>query len=252
MDVDFHEDGMPVWLELDTPDAEVSTHFYAQLFDWTFTAEFSEQPHARLARLGGRPVAAVNLELGLQRGRWTTYFATDDVGKTLDRVTAAGGSVLSAPRSLGAAGRTAVLADHAGTRFGVWEAEQHPGFGAVDEPGAFHGGELISDDVEESGRFYGQVFGWSLGEAYGPLGRRDWSHRGRVLSVLLPRPPAMPIEIPPYWDVVFVVADAQSATDRAVELGATVLMPTTAIEHGTIAVFADPTGAVFTVLAPTH
>jgi predicted enzyme related to lactoylglutathione lyase len=252
MDVDFHEAGMPVWLELDTPDTEAATSFYAQLFGWTFSEGLGKQPHTWLASHTGQPIAAINLKPDLQRARWTTYFATDDTDKTLERETAAGGSVLTAPRSLGTAGRSTVLADQAGTRFGIWEPEQHPGFGTINAPGTFHGGELISDDVERSRTFYGHVFGWTLGDPYGPLDRRDWSHRGRPISVLLPRPPAMPLEIPPYWDVVFAVAEVQPTADRAVELDATALMPATIIEHGTIAVLADPTGAVFTVLAPTH
>jgi predicted enzyme related to lactoylglutathione lyase len=52
--------------------------------------------------------------------------------------------------------------------------------------------------------------------------------------------------------VYFTVADAGKTAGAALRLGATVLMPATPIEHGVIAVLADPTGAVFTVLAPTH
>jgi predicted enzyme related to lactoylglutathione lyase len=59
----------------------------------------------------------------------------------------------------------------------------------------------------------------------------------------------MPTEIPPYWDVYFAVADVGSATETVTRLGGTTLMPATPGGHGTIAVFAGPTGAVFTVLA---
>jgi predicted enzyme related to lactoylglutathione lyase len=249
VDITCHEDGAPAWVELSTPDAEASTRFYQQLFGWTFSGGFAGQPHAQLALLAGRPVAAVSAEPGAERGAWTPYINVADADKTVEQVTSAGGSVLTAR---GAAGRSAVLADHAGTRFGVWEAGEHKGAGTTDEPGAFHGGELITDDVRASAAFYGQVFGWTLGQPYGPLNRRDWQLGDQAISVLLPRPPAMPTEIAPYWDVYFTVADAEQTASAALRLGATVLMPATATGHGAIAVFADLTGAVFTVLAPTH
>jgi predicted enzyme related to lactoylglutathione lyase len=252
VDITFHEDGTPAWAELNTPDAEVSIRFYQQLFGWTFSGGFGGQPQSRLARLAGHPVAAVTAEPGAERGAWTTYITVADADKTVEQVTSAGGSVLTALSRRGAAGRSAVLADHAGTQFGVWEAGEHRGADAADEPGTFHGGELITDDVQASAAFYGQVFGWSLGEPYGLLGRRDWQLGDQAISVLLPRPPAMPTEIAAYWDVYFTVADAGKTAGAALRLGATVLMPATPIEHGVIAVLADPTGAVFTVLAPTH
>jgi uncharacterized protein len=252
VDITFHEDGAPAWVELSTPAPEASTRFYQQLFGWTFYGGFGGQPEAQLALLAGRPVAAVTAEPGAERGVWTTYINVADADKTLEQVTSAGGSVLTALNTRNSAGRSAILADQAGTRFGVWEAGEHKGAGTTDESGAFHGGELITDDVRASAAFYGQVFGWTLGEPYGPLNRRDWMLGDKAISVLLPRPPAMPAEIAPYWDVYFTVADAEQTADAALRLGATVLMPATPTEHGAIAVFADPTGAMFTVLAPTH
>jgi predicted enzyme related to lactoylglutathione lyase len=252
VDIDFHEDGAPAWVELSTPDAEVSRRFYGQLFGWTFADGFGGQPQSRLAELGGRPVAAVTAMPGAQRGSWTTFVNVTDAAKAVEKIAATGGSVLTEPRSLGTAGRSAVVADHAGTPFGLWEADEHHGFGVAGEPGAFHGGELITDDAGASSAFYGQVFGWTLGEPSGPLNRRDWQLGSRNVAVLLPRPPAMPAEMPPYWDAYFTVADAAQTADATARLGATVLMPATTTEHGAIAVLSDPTGALFTVLSPTH
>ncbi|WP_329458902.1 VOC family protein [Streptomyces sp. NBC_01497] len=252
MDIDFHEDGAPAWVELRTPDAEKSKRFYGQLFGWTFADGFGSQPHSQMAELGGRPAAAVTATPGTQRGSWTTFINVTDLAKTVEKIAATGGRVVKGPRSLGTAGRSAVVADHAGTPFGLWEGDEHHGFGVSGEPGAFHGGELITDDTGASSAFYRQVFGWTLGEPYGPLNRRDWQLGGRMVAVLLPRPPAMPSELPPYWDVYFTVADAAQTTDAAVRLGATMLMPATATEHGVIAVLSDSVGALLTVLAPSH
>lgn len=250
MDINFHEDGDPAWVELNTADPEVSTRFYGQLFGWTFADGFGGQQQSQLALLGGRPVAAITTTP--QRGAWTTYVHVTDADKAVEKIVTAGGSALAGPHTCGSAGRSAVFADHAGTRFGVWEAGEHKGSAVAGGPGSYFGGELITDDVQASGLFYGQVFGWTLGEPYGPLNRRDWQLGGRHISVLLPRPSAMPTEIPPYWDVYFTVADTAQTADAAVRLGAAVLMPATETEHGAIAVFADPTGAVFSVVSPTR
>jgi predicted enzyme related to lactoylglutathione lyase len=60
----------------------------------------------------------------------------------------------------------------------------------------------------------------------------------------------MPAEMPVYWDTYFGTADPDAAISLAATLGATVLMGPADVEIGRIAVFADPTGAVFSVLAP--
>jgi predicted enzyme related to lactoylglutathione lyase len=62
----------------------------------------------------------------------------------------------------------------------------------------------------------------------------------------------MPVEIAPYWDVYFAVHDAATSAAIATSNGATQLMAPTPIEKGTIAVFADPLGAVFTLVQPNH
>ncbi|MER5906405.1 VOC family protein [Streptomyces mirabilis] len=67
----------------------------------------------------------------------------------------------------------------------------------------------------------------------------------------LPRPPAMPAETAAYWDVYFAVDDIEAAAAAATEHGGTRLMPPTLIEIGTIAVFLDPAGAVFTLVQLT-
>jgi predicted enzyme related to lactoylglutathione lyase len=52
----------------------------------------------------------------------------------------------------------------------------------------------------------------------------------------------------PYWDVYFAVDDIAAASQTAAGHGGTRLMPPTPIEIGTIAVFLDPAGAIFTLV----
>ncbi|GII32908.1 VOC family protein [Planotetraspora mira] len=249
MDVDHYEDGVPSWAELTTPEPAASAAFYGRLFGWHYTDGLSGKGSDRTAVLRARPVAAFTENAGAERATWTTYVNVADADETAARVTAAGGGVLKAPADVSAAGRSALLSDHSGARFAVWQPGRHRGAGVVNEPGTFSWGELITDDVEASADFYGLVFGWTATAPEGTLGRREWRLNDRPVSGLLPRPPAMPAEIPPYWDVYFTVADAAATADTVTRLGGTVLMGVTPVAHGVIAVFTDPAGAVFTVLA---
>ena len=59
----------------------------------------------------------------------------------------------------------------------------------------------------------------------------------------------MPAEVPPNWLVYFAVTDADAALARITELGGALMMGPMDIEPGRFAVVADPTGAVFAVIA---
>jgi predicted enzyme related to lactoylglutathione lyase len=251
VDINSYEEGVPSWVTLTTADAAASTRFYGSLFGWAYQEGFGDPGTSWTALLRGRPAAAITPVEGAERAKWSMHINVADTDKTAEEVVAAGGRVLTSPYDLGTAGRAAVLADHSGTTFAVWQTGSHSGAGTVNEPGAFYRGELITDDVEASAAFYDSVFGWTLTDPEGPLGRRAWQVNGRTVAELLPRPPAMPAEIPPYWDIYFTVSDVKAAIDTVTALGGAVLMGATPLKHGTIAVFADPVGAVFTVIAPT-
>jgi predicted enzyme related to lactoylglutathione lyase len=153
------------------------------------------------------------------------------------------------PSATGGSAETAIVTDRNGTRFALraptarrreWPAH-----------GTLAWGELITDDVDTSAAFYRGAFGWGLTEPSGPLGRGEWQWHGRSFAGLLPRPSAMPAETPAYWDVYFAVDDIEAAATGATEHGGTQLMPPTPIEIGTIAVFLDPAGAIFTLVQLT-
>ncbi|SNT56122.1 hypothetical protein SAMN05216276_106324 [Streptosporangium subroseum] len=269
MDIDNHEHGTPSRADLQSPDPDAAARFYATLFGWEFGDASPEANGYRTALLRGRPAAGVGPIREPGHPGWTAYAAVADVDEFASKVTAAGGTILSrsgdplsagpeaapgaGPEDAAGAGREIVFADPSGARFAVWEAGDHDdrgGAATVDEPGTFSWAELISDDVDSSAAFYGSVFGWTVTGPEGPMNRREWQLDGRSISGLLPRPPAMAKDVPPYWDVYFTVADAAATAETAVNAGGTQLMPPTDIGVGHIAVFLDPAGAVFTVMAP--
>lgn len=243
--------GTPYWAQLGSPDPQTAAAFYGALFGWDFTEDPARGPGHLTARLRGLPVAGLGPVGDLPRPGWTACFTVHDTDKAAASVVAAGGSVLArAPYRTDAGGGEDLYADPSGAHFAVREPDARQAPSAAAGPGGFALAELITDDVDASAAFYGALFGWTAGDPAGPLGRREWRLDGTAVSLLLPRPAAMPREIPPYWDAYFTVTDVSAATARATSAGGTLLMPSTDIGSGSIAVLLDPTGAVFTLVEP--
>ena len=125
----LHRPGTPCWVVLVTPDADRTGPFYAGLFGWSVTAP--PGGFAVVARPGGQEVAGV-LQLPPEAARagaasrWLVFFATDDVGKTLEVVGPAGGEVLAPAFDVGDLARLAIVADCTGAQFGLWQAGDWP------------------------------------------------------------------------------------------------------------------------------
>ncbi|MFH0176667.1 VOC family protein [Streptomyces cacaoi] len=231
----------PRWASLASVDPHTVASFYRAVLGWAITATDGRL----IASAAGTPVADLATADGTPG--WLIHFDVDDLDTALTAVSKAAGAVLP-PANDGFA-ETAVVTDPNGTRFALRAlATRHRERAAH---GTLAWGELITDDVDASAAFYRRVFGWGLTEPSGPLGRREWQTRGRSFSGLLPRPPAMPAETPAYWDVYFAVDDIEAAATAATEHGGTQLMPPMPIEIGTITVFLDPAGAVFTLVQLT-
>ncbi|MDQ1423328.1 MAG: uncharacterized protein QOD72_826 [Acidimicrobiaceae bacterium] len=242
-----HAPGEPCWGTLATTDPQAVVPFYQRLLGWNATWANG----AADMSLDGTPVARIASVADVEPS-WLTYIAVDDLDQSIARAVDAGGSVV-APTAYGDSHhKGAVLTDSAGVRFAIRQPPEQPASSSAGQPGTFAWAELITDDVAASAAFYQAVFGWTLSQPEGPLQRREWQMAGRSIAGLLPRPPAMPAEIAPYWDVYFAVHDAAASAAIATNNGATQLMAPTPIEIGTIAVFADPAGSVFTLLQPTH
>ena len=248
----INEYGMPTWIALAAADSAAARRFYGEILNWQQSGPSASLAMEDACLLRGRPVGGIGQKTDALRAAWRMYFSVADAAATVKTAIEAGGKLIQAPTALGNAGQFAVLADQSGAQFAVWQADGFQGATALNEPGALDWSELITDDVNASATFYGEVLGWTLTEPSpaDPLQRREWQVSGRSIAGLLPRPPAMPKAIPPYWDVIFAVADPVATVEAAVRLGATNLMPPTDIPHGKIAVFADPDGVVFSVIAP--
>lgn len=115
------------------------------------------------------------------------------------------------------------------------------------KPGEFAWTDLTARDLDAQSAFYEALFGWTRTDV--PMGPgsvyRMFSIDGRTVcgaSQMLPE--MLSAGVPSSWNVYVAVDDVDAALKRAVELGATVAMPSTDVPGGgRFAAFLDPTGA---------
>jgi len=101
---DHYPAGVPRWVETLQPQPQAAVDFYGPLFGWEFS-EPKPMPGGMpgeylLARVDGRQVAGIGTlpDLGgPPMAVWNTYVGVDNVEQCVDRVNAAGGTVLMGP-----------------------------------------------------------------------------------------------------------------------------------------------------------
>jgi uncharacterized protein len=111
--------------------------------------------------------------------------------------------------------------------------------------------ELSTPDTDASADFYREVMGWSATEP-GPVeetgGYRMFEQDGQSVSGLMGH---MQEGQPTAWATYVSVADADETADKVKSAGGSVLVePMDVMDIGRMALFADPTGAVFGVWQP--
>jgi len=117
------------------------------------------------------------------------------------------------------------------------------------KPGTPSWVDLGSPNADESIAFYSGVFGWEIPE--GPPeagGYRMCLLHGKPVAGLGPQ---MQPDIPPYWTTYVSVSDVDATVKTVESAGGQVMMPSMdVLTAGRMAVFADPTGAPFSVWQP--
>jgi uncharacterized protein len=111
--------------------------------------------------------------------------------------------------------------------------------------------DLGTPDIEGAATFYGNLFGWSVEEgenAEQTGGYRQAKLRGKPVAGVMP---LMQEGQPPAWSSYVSVADADATAAKVAEAGGSVIAePMDVMDLGRMAIFADPTGAVFGIWQP--
>ena len=250
MEMDKYDDGVPSWVDLGTPEVDGAVAFYGGLFGWEVPEGVPEAGGYRIAHLRGRAVAGLGPQQNPGPPVWATYVNVVDAAATTEKVKPNGGQVVVEPFAVLDVGTMAVFMDPTGAFISIWQPDQHTGAGIVNEPGTYSWSELITNELDKAKTFYGAVFGWgSETHGEGPGAYTEWKLGGRSIGGMMRKPPTMPDEVPSYWGVYFAVEDADAAVKRITELGGSVMVGPMDIEPGRFASVADPSGAMFNVMA---
>ena len=144
----------------------------------------------------------------------------------------------------------AVFSGPDGAIAGLWQARQHNGAAFVTEPGGWSWSQLLTRDKEAAVAFYGAVFDWRLSDdpnwgEYLALGEE-----GGEIAGATQMGDESSADVPPHWQVVFMVDDADGFVERAEQLGAGSLRPVDDMAMGgRVGSLSDPQGASFGVLS---
>jgi predicted enzyme related to lactoylglutathione lyase len=111
--------------------------------------------------------------------------------------------------------------------------------------------ELGTPDIEAAAGFYGDLFGWEIPELPNSAelgGYRRAKKDGKDVAGVAP---LMQEGQPPAWTSYISVEDADATAAAVKEAGGSVIAePMDVMDLGRMAVFADPTGAVFGIWQP--
>lgn len=117
--------------------------------------------------------------------------------------------------------------------------------------GTFSWFELLSRDPAGSGNFYSELLGWELQDV--PMGEGEPYTVAAVgedqVAGILRMPDEVPEVVPTHWGCYLTVDDVDTSSEKAVSLGAVLLMPPTDIPGiGRFCTIKDPQGAVISLI----
>jgi uncharacterized protein len=252
-----HAPGTPSWVDLQTSDPAGAKQFYGALFGW----EYDDQPVGHdadgnpafysMALMNGKAVAAITaLPMPGVPPHWNTYVTVADVDASAAKVAAAGGTVVMDAFDVMDAGRMAVIADPTGAILDLWTPKNAIGAEVVNEHGSLSWNELMSPDIPAAAKFYAAIFGWSASAAENPgMEYTEFKLGDRTIAGGM-KPPME--GMPAAWGIYFAVDDTDKTAEIVKAGGGAVFQEPFDIPPGRMAVFADPAGAVFSVIRMTE
>jgi uncharacterized protein len=120
-------EGVFVWDELATSDADGAQRFYEEVFGWTTSDMGADYGGYRVFNRGEAGVAGLmTVPDGSIPPHWQPYVAVEDPDATAAMAGELGGSTLAEPMDVPNVGRIAVLRDPQGATFGILKPEPAP------------------------------------------------------------------------------------------------------------------------------
>ena len=238
--------GRFVWHDLMTENLARSQEFYGLLLGWQFQTVRETDPKYVAIRHGGEyiggMVAVKREDPSVPVSQWMSYIAVDDPDATVAKAKGAGARVLREPFDAAGIARAAVIADPQGAAVGVARfTKSRPD--AMPTAGGWLWMEYVATDPDAAMTFYGDVIGYQ---------HQQVDNQGNavyhVLSLGKPRAGLFksPFErVRANWLPYVLVDDPAALASRAQYLGGSIVVaPRPDLRKGTLAIIADPAGAV--------
>ena len=255
--------GKVVWHDLLTHDAEAARSFYGDLFGWGFE-ETADAPggYWEITRegqvIGG--LFAVDPD-EVDSPLWLLSVSVTNVDNSVSQARSLGAAITVQPADLPDRGRYAVVQDPQGAFLVLLRSTSgDPRDGAVVESGEWLWTELWTTDVPAAVRFYEDLLGYTSEGIASRIEAGAEDEYGEaaaggdlpivfyaMLDGTTPRVGIhqLPGDASSHWLPYVAVGDVAAATERAIELGAEVLLPPAAVANEEAAILVDPTGAPF-------
>jgi predicted enzyme related to lactoylglutathione lyase len=112
--------------------------------------------------------------------------------------------------------------------------------------------DAMFTDVEGAKSFYGEVLGWTFGEASSEFGNYTQAFRnGKAVAAVVPPMPGQDTPPQSAWCLYFSSPDATATAEKIKNSGGTLLMEPMAVgDFGSMCLAQDPTGVLFGVWQP--
>lgn len=247
--------GHIVWHDLLTDDGTGAKRFYAELLGWEYKIEHAsdfvwkcgEADYPLIVSTGEAHGGFVDLGQDM-RSCWVAYIAVEDVDRVVAKAKLLEATVIRERFDVPGVGRSAVIQDLQGTIICPHVATHN-----VPPPkGTFLWDELITEDVERAKIFYSELFAWQANlvtrESIGTYTLFKCADDTDVFGVMKRSLGAAGSAA---WVTYLATDNVKSTVAKAKTLGAIVYIEETDVPNvGQFAVLADPTGAVFGLLAP--
>ncbi|HMO48265.1 MAG TPA: VOC family protein [Rubrivivax sp.] len=241
--------GKFVWRDLVTDNPDAVKPFYAALFGWQYVDSRAFDAPYTLIQSGGQFIGGISRAQRPQPdqpvSQWLSFMSVADVDRAAQSTRAAGGRVIAGPRDLPKVGRGAVVIDPDGAPLGLLRSRiGDPADTAEPALHRFMWTDHLSRDPQTIAAFYASLAGFEVRRV--DLAGQPQPYwvlvQGRERAGLLKNPIAVNR---PIWLPYVRVADPAAAAARAAQLGGKVLLaPRGDLRGGTMALIADPTGAV--------
>jgi predicted enzyme related to lactoylglutathione lyase len=246
--------GAPCWVDLFTSDPDRARLFYGELLGWVSESAGPEYGGYINFSHAGLPVAGCMANDGSQGApdMWSVYLATDSAAATVEAAVAHGGQASVPAMAVGDLGHMAMMVDSGGAAIGAWQPGRHPGFTVLGEPGTPNWFELHARDYAGSLKFYAAVF---QGDVHTMSDTSDFRYSTlgegpAAVAGIMDAGAFLPTGAPARWVIYFGTANIDTALERLVELGGSVVIPAADTPFGRIAEVCDPTGALFRLVTP--